>query len=183
MMNLFTKKCACGEMIFGPRVGGKARGKWVGYDTCTDCRAKALVERVTAQMLVAGRKAIGEAAQNLRDGDLAEMFFAMSDAALQSTDHSASQAQTIAALRSALEDWDRQASCWLGTRENHARPGWMQPAIDKGQAALSHTGEWMRDDRWSPVACQRPGCPMAAPQWSGWCEKHRQPQGDKHNAR
>lgn len=35
---LFTKSCACGGIIFGPRVGGKARGQWLGYDQCLDCR-------------------------------------------------------------------------------------------------------------------------------------------------
>lgn len=37
-MNLFTKSCACGGIIFGPRVNGKARGEWLGYDQCLDCR-------------------------------------------------------------------------------------------------------------------------------------------------
>lgn len=40
-MNLFTKKCECGEEIWGPRVGGKARGEWLGYDQCRKCRTKA----------------------------------------------------------------------------------------------------------------------------------------------
>lgn len=42
-------------------------------------------------------------------------------------------------LIEALEWWDRQATSWLGTREEHARPGWMQPAIEKGRDALSTT--------------------------------------------
>lgn len=40
-MNIFTKPCAtCGGTIFGPRVGGKARGEWLGYDECQKCREK-----------------------------------------------------------------------------------------------------------------------------------------------
>lgn len=46
-MNLFTKSCACGGMIFGPRLVGKARGQWLGYDQCTDCRASGM-EAATA---------------------------------------------------------------------------------------------------------------------------------------
>lgn len=41
MMNLFTKPCDCGGTIFGPRLGGKARGVWLGYDRCLKCREKA----------------------------------------------------------------------------------------------------------------------------------------------
>jgi hypothetical protein len=41
MMNLFTKPCDCGGIIFGPRMGGKARGEWLGYDRCLQCREKA----------------------------------------------------------------------------------------------------------------------------------------------
>lgn len=38
-MHLFVKTCAtCGGFVFGPREGGKARGRWLGYDECLDCR-------------------------------------------------------------------------------------------------------------------------------------------------
>lgn len=38
-MNIFTKKCTnCGDLVFGPREGGKARGRWLGYDECPICR-------------------------------------------------------------------------------------------------------------------------------------------------
>jgi len=40
-MNIFEIKCACRGSILGPRAGGKARGQWLGYDTCTNCRKKA----------------------------------------------------------------------------------------------------------------------------------------------
>lgn len=38
-MNIFEIKCACGGFIMGPREGGKARGRWLGYDKCSRCRA------------------------------------------------------------------------------------------------------------------------------------------------
>lgn len=39
MMNIFERKCeTCSEMVWGPRVGGKARGKWLGYNLCEKCR-------------------------------------------------------------------------------------------------------------------------------------------------
>ena len=41
-MKLFTKECACGGIIIGPRLGGKARGEWLGYDTCLKCRKEML---------------------------------------------------------------------------------------------------------------------------------------------
>ena len=44
-MNIFTKKCDCGNDILGPRVGGKARGAWLGYDRCTKCREKEELEQ------------------------------------------------------------------------------------------------------------------------------------------
>lgn len=45
-MNLFTQPCAtCGGTVFGPRVGGKARGQWLGYDECLDCRKASTRER------------------------------------------------------------------------------------------------------------------------------------------
>ena len=38
-MKLFEKPCErCGDMVFGPRLGGKARGQWLGYDLCLKCR-------------------------------------------------------------------------------------------------------------------------------------------------
>jgi hypothetical protein len=43
-MKLFTKSCECGGFILGPRLGGKARGQWLGYDECLDCREKASAE-------------------------------------------------------------------------------------------------------------------------------------------
>lgn len=46
MFTLFTQKCACGEIILGPREGGKARGRWLGYDQCDKCRKAA--ERVSS---------------------------------------------------------------------------------------------------------------------------------------
>ncbi|NCP11377.1 MAG: hypothetical protein GW859_05375 [Sphingomonadales bacterium] len=39
-INLFEKKCECGGIIIGPREGGKARGRWLGYDQCLKCREK-----------------------------------------------------------------------------------------------------------------------------------------------
>jgi endogenous inhibitor of DNA gyrase (YacG/DUF329 family) len=40
-MNLFTKPCpVCGENYFSPRLGGKARGTWMGFDKCPSCRKK-----------------------------------------------------------------------------------------------------------------------------------------------
>jgi len=44
-MMLFTKNCECGNMIFGPREGGKARGRWLGYDTCLECRKKEQLDK------------------------------------------------------------------------------------------------------------------------------------------
>lgn len=41
-MKLFEIKCDCGGFILGPREGGKARGRWLGYDKCMDCRKAAL---------------------------------------------------------------------------------------------------------------------------------------------
>ncbi len=39
-MNLFSKKCpTCDGTVLGPRVGGKARSQWLGYDRCEKCRA------------------------------------------------------------------------------------------------------------------------------------------------
>jgi hypothetical protein len=46
-MNIFTKDCACGETFFGPREGGKARGRWLGYDQCPKCRSAALAEEAS----------------------------------------------------------------------------------------------------------------------------------------
>jgi len=43
-MTIFEIKCACGGFILGPREGGKARGRWLGYDQCTDCRKKAAAD-------------------------------------------------------------------------------------------------------------------------------------------
>ena len=40
-MKLFEIKCPCGGFIFGPREDGKAKGRWLGYDHCVDCRNKA----------------------------------------------------------------------------------------------------------------------------------------------
>ncbi len=40
-MRLFEKKCAtpdCDDTVLGPRMGGKARGQWLGYDECLKCR-------------------------------------------------------------------------------------------------------------------------------------------------
>jgi len=31
----------CGGLNLGPRLDGKARGQWLGYDDCPKCRAKA----------------------------------------------------------------------------------------------------------------------------------------------
>ncbi len=40
--NLFEQPCkTCGEPHFGPRLYGKARGAWLGYDDCPDCRKAA----------------------------------------------------------------------------------------------------------------------------------------------
>lgn len=42
MVAIFEKKCiTCDGFVMGPRVGGKARGEWLGYDQCTKCRKKA----------------------------------------------------------------------------------------------------------------------------------------------
>lgn len=41
----------------------------------------------------------------------------------------------------ALQQWVSQATVWLNAREEHARPGWMQPAIDKSRAALAKLTE------------------------------------------
>ena len=50
-MNLFTQTCkTCGGIIFGPRLGGKARGQWLGFDDCLPCREKATAERVSARL-------------------------------------------------------------------------------------------------------------------------------------
>lgn len=38
MITIFMKTCECGEQILGPREGGKARGRWLGYDQCIECR-------------------------------------------------------------------------------------------------------------------------------------------------
>jgi hypothetical protein len=39
MFKLFTQQCqSCGGPNLGPREGGKARGRWLGYDRCIDCR-------------------------------------------------------------------------------------------------------------------------------------------------
>jgi hypothetical protein len=36
---LFEQPCTkCGKPHFGPREGGKARGRWLGYDECLKCR-------------------------------------------------------------------------------------------------------------------------------------------------
>lgn len=41
MFKLFEQKCeTCGELHFGPRENGKARGRWLGYDDCPKCREK-----------------------------------------------------------------------------------------------------------------------------------------------
>ena len=43
---LFEKPCVtCGEPILGPREGGKARGLWLGYDECEECRKAKAKER------------------------------------------------------------------------------------------------------------------------------------------
>lgn len=39
-MNIFEKKCACGGIILGARLHGKARGEWLGYDECRKCRKR-----------------------------------------------------------------------------------------------------------------------------------------------
>lgn len=39
MVNLFESHCIrCGGPFFGPREGGKARGRWLGYTKCPPCR-------------------------------------------------------------------------------------------------------------------------------------------------
>lgn len=39
MFKLFEQPCkACGKPNLGPRLHGKARGAWLGYDDCIDCR-------------------------------------------------------------------------------------------------------------------------------------------------
>lgn len=39
MFKLFEQKCkTCGKMNLDPREGGKAKGRWLGYDDCHDCR-------------------------------------------------------------------------------------------------------------------------------------------------
>lgn len=36
---LFEQPCKkCGKPNLGPRLGGKARGQWIGHDNCLDCR-------------------------------------------------------------------------------------------------------------------------------------------------
>jgi hypothetical protein len=48
--NLFTKSCAkCGGFVFGPREGGKARGRWLGYDECLDCRESKAEPKAVSQ--------------------------------------------------------------------------------------------------------------------------------------
>lgn len=38
MITVFEKECEeCGEMHFGPREGGKEKGRWLGYDECPKC--------------------------------------------------------------------------------------------------------------------------------------------------
>lgn len=39
-MKIFEIKCVCGGFILGPREGGKARGRWLGYDHCMKCRER-----------------------------------------------------------------------------------------------------------------------------------------------
>jgi hypothetical protein len=40
MFKIFEQKCeTCGEMHFGPREYGKAKGRWLGYDDCPKCRS------------------------------------------------------------------------------------------------------------------------------------------------
>jgi len=40
-MKIFDQKCkTCGGMNLGPREGGKAKGRWLGYDDCSKCREK-----------------------------------------------------------------------------------------------------------------------------------------------
>jgi hypothetical protein len=37
--HLFEQPCkSCGKPNLGPREGAKARGRWLGYDDCLDCR-------------------------------------------------------------------------------------------------------------------------------------------------
>lgn len=43
---LFEQPCTkCGKPNLGPRLGGKARGQWLGYDECHKCRRESSAEQ------------------------------------------------------------------------------------------------------------------------------------------
>lgn len=48
----------------------------------------------------------------------------------------AASGELVAVAIDALRHWNEQALAWLSTRYDHAKPGWMEPAIAKGTAAI-----------------------------------------------